>query len=264
MPRSGPGTYLLPPNVPDQQPNTTIQSAWANSFSADVQTTFNTAWPVSLGGTGTTDLKFDASQFGLKDGTDPTKQVIFNLSGLPTATTRTLSAPYYSGTLALTNVPNGYQNVTSTQANIDITGLGDFLELEISGVFIPTTGDAFLKIQIGSGSIDTGNNYAYQFSLGQGATTSANGAGAQNGLFITAGSGQSDGTTFKATIGNFNRAIFSGAVTEAGSVLADSSRARISYYSRHLSAVACDRIRFIASSGSIAAGSYFIVKGFRP
>jgi len=53
MPRGGGGTFQ---NVPGTtvSPNTTIQSAWANAFSADVETTFNTAWPVSLGGTGGT------------------------------------------------------------------------------------------------------------------------------------------------------------------------------------------------------------------
>lgn len=50
MPRAA-GVYQLPPGT-TVSANTTIQSAWANAFSADVQSTFNTAWPVSLGGTG--------------------------------------------------------------------------------------------------------------------------------------------------------------------------------------------------------------------
>lgn len=53
MPRSGgPGNYVLPSNVPSQQPNQTIRSAWANAFSSDVEQTFNTPTPVAFGGTG--------------------------------------------------------------------------------------------------------------------------------------------------------------------------------------------------------------------
>lgn len=48
MPRGGGGDYQLPPNVPDQQSNTTIQASWGNSFSADMEATFNTTWPLSL------------------------------------------------------------------------------------------------------------------------------------------------------------------------------------------------------------------------
>lgn len=47
MPRGGGGTFQ---NVPGTtvSPNTTIQSAWANAFSADVEATFNTEWPLAL------------------------------------------------------------------------------------------------------------------------------------------------------------------------------------------------------------------------
>lgn len=48
--------------------------------------------------------KFIASQFKIADGTDQTKQVQFSASGLPTATIRTLDAPYYSGTLAAQSI----------------------------------------------------------------------------------------------------------------------------------------------------------------
>ncbi len=49
MPRTGPsGTYTLPPNTDNQQPNTTIRSAMFNGFATDVQQALNTEWPADL------------------------------------------------------------------------------------------------------------------------------------------------------------------------------------------------------------------------
>lgn len=61
------------------------------------------------------------------DGTDSTKRVALDLSGLPTATTRTLGVPYYSGTLGLVSDIRGQiygltlsNNVTDATNDIDI------------------------------------------------------------------------------------------------------------------------------------------------
>ncbi len=61
------------------------------------------------------------------DNTDPTKKVALDLSGLPTATTRTWTAPYYSGTLGLVSDIRGQiygltlsNNVTDATNDIDI------------------------------------------------------------------------------------------------------------------------------------------------
>lgn len=71
--------------------------------------------------------KFIGSQFKIADGTDQTKLVQFSASGLPTATTRTLDAPYYSGTLGLVSDIRGQiygltlsNNVTDATNDIDI------------------------------------------------------------------------------------------------------------------------------------------------
>ncbi|KQZ49709.1 hypothetical protein ASD54_12280 [Rhizobium sp. Root149] len=59
---------------------------------------------------------FDADIFRVRDNTDQTKQVAFAVSGVSTGTTRTLTIPNQSGTLALTSdLPQaGQRNFTAT------------------------------------------------------------------------------------------------------------------------------------------------------
>jgi hypothetical protein len=52
MPRDGSGIYTLPPGTEDMVPGTVIESTVQDSLTGDLQATMNTAWPVSLGGTG--------------------------------------------------------------------------------------------------------------------------------------------------------------------------------------------------------------------
>jgi hypothetical protein len=54
MPRDGSGVYSLPAGTDDFQPNTVISSSTVDTLTADLKSAFNTAWPVSLGGTGGT------------------------------------------------------------------------------------------------------------------------------------------------------------------------------------------------------------------
>lgn len=54
MPRNGAGVYSLPAGTDDFQPNTVIESSVMDSLTADLKAALNTAWPVSLGGTGGT------------------------------------------------------------------------------------------------------------------------------------------------------------------------------------------------------------------
>jgi hypothetical protein len=70
---------------------------------------------------------FKTSLFRLRDSTDQTKLVAFDLSGLPTGVTRTWTAPYYSGTLGLVSDIRGQifgltlsNNVTDATNDIDI------------------------------------------------------------------------------------------------------------------------------------------------
>lgn len=69
----------------------------------DAYNIFNTIQPIEYGGTGSSDLSLDASNFTVKDGSDPTKRVAFNVSGISPNTTRIISVPNGAGTLMLTN-----------------------------------------------------------------------------------------------------------------------------------------------------------------
>lgn len=121
MPRGGGGTFQ---NVPGTtvSPNTTIQSVWANAFSADVAATFNTAWPISLGGNGVADNKPLTNSFGLRDNSDLTKLVAFDASGITTGTTRTYTFPNASGTLALTSDVTGKATTVETRRQRIVNG----------------------------------------------------------------------------------------------------------------------------------------------
>lgn len=102
MPRSGVnGTYTLPGAQNGATPLQPISSAVNNQGWNDVAQTFNSVQPISYGGTGSSDLKLDASEFGIKDGFDPTKRVGFNVSAVTTGTTRTITVPNASGNLVL-------------------------------------------------------------------------------------------------------------------------------------------------------------------
>jgi hypothetical protein len=117
LPRS-PSTYSLPPGTTPQQPNTVISSSMFNAFADDVAQTFNTVQPIAYGGTGSSDLKLNDTDFGIKDNSDPTKIGQFNASNLPTATTRTYDLPYYSGTLGLVSDIRGYRSGVEITTNV--------------------------------------------------------------------------------------------------------------------------------------------------
>lgn len=90
--------------------------------------------------------KFIASQFKIADGTDQTKQVQFSASGLPTATTRTLDAPYYSGTLGLVSDIRGYiYGLTLTNDAGDLTNDIAFA----AGSAVDSTGTASMLLAVG-------------------------------------------------------------------------------------------------------------------
>ena len=101
------------------------------------------------------------------DAADATKRIAFDLSGLPTGTTRTWTAPYYSGTLGLVSDIRGQiygltlsNNVTDPTNDIDIA----------AGAAVDSTGvvsmllassltkrlDAAWAVGSGNGWLDTG------------------------------------------------------------------------------------------------------------
>ena len=70
---------------------------------ADLVTDANAARPVTAGGTGETTARLKDGTWRFQNTADTTKLLAFDLSGLTTATTRTLTAPDASGTVMLTS-----------------------------------------------------------------------------------------------------------------------------------------------------------------
>lgn len=104
MPRSGPiGTATPPPGTFPKNPGDVIPSSAWNQLFSDLYLIANTPTPISYGGTGQANLIFSTADFGLKDGTDPTKKLALNIAGITTATERTLTVQDKNGTIALTS-----------------------------------------------------------------------------------------------------------------------------------------------------------------
>ncbi|HNG26001.1 MAG TPA: hypothetical protein PLJ37_01195, partial [Chitinophagales bacterium] len=79
------------------------------------------------------------NSFTLQDDGDTTKQAVFQLSGITTATTRTLTVPNASGTLALTSDLTGYvTSVSGTSNRITSTG-GTTPVIDIAATYVGQT-----------------------------------------------------------------------------------------------------------------------------
>lgn len=144
MPRNGSGVASAPPGT-TATPNTTILSSAHNSLKDDIYALMNTAWPVSLGGTGGTSAQtsvaalFPGTTYVLDenlliaDNGDTTKRVKFQVSGVTTATTRTLTVPDASGTVMLTDTAvSNAQALTGSvvqSAYAEYTGNADFTSI---------------------------------------------------------------------------------------------------------------------------------------
>lgn len=92
MPRDGSGVYSKPAGT-TASPNTTIESSKYNSVVDDLVSDANAARPVTAGGTGETTARLKDGTWRFQNTSDPTKLLAFDLSAIPTATTRTLVIP---------------------------------------------------------------------------------------------------------------------------------------------------------------------------
>lgn len=113
----------------------------------------------------------NASQFTLQDVTDPTKQALFSVSGITTATTRTYTLPDVTGTVALLSGTQTFSGVTTFSAATTFsttTGALNFGTSQSSGAF--TVGGTS-----GTGTITLGRSTASQTTnIQAGATASGN------------------------------------------------------------------------------------------
>lgn len=159
MPRNGSGVAEPVPGTSDAVPNTVIESAKYDALVADVYSIFNTAQPVSLGGTGGTDVLSawdalaaqavdiaSAANINLDTATGP----VINLTGTATVNSATLAVGHTRFvrataasvlTASATFVINGSTSVNRTNA------AGDLL------LFIGGTGGTVRIWSVGSVSL---------------------------------------------------------------------------------------------------------------
>lgn len=99
--------------------------SWATLADGDIPTTLSSK---TLGNTNTVTLK--DNQFTLQDQTDTSKQMQFDLAGLTTATTRTITLPDLTGTMMLTA---GAQTVTGKTFGAGNTWQGNTIAVGYGG-----------------------------------------------------------------------------------------------------------------------------------
>lgn len=171
------------------------------------------------GGTFTTPtINVNDNAFTLRDNTDTSKQMVFELSGITTATTRTLTVPNASGTIALTSDLSSYQPVDATLTAL--AGLN-----ATAGVLVQTAADTFTKrtltgttnrIVITNGDGAAGNP---TFDIGSDVVTASSSHAFTNKTFDANGTGNS--------ISNLEVADFAANVVDNDSSLTANSSTRI-------------------------------------
>lgn len=149
MPRSGiNGTFTLPPNTDNQQPNTPISSAMFNAFADDVEQTYNTPQPIAYGGTGAT------TAGGAADALSP---AFVNVASATTTNIGAATSPNVNitGTTTITafdTAPSGVRRHVTFLGALTLTHNATSLILQ-GGANIPTAaGDTAEIVSLGSGN----------------------------------------------------------------------------------------------------------------
>lgn len=93
------------------------------------------------------------------------------------------------------------QTLTSSAGTISFSSLGDYKDLFVVLTGIQTSGANSLRIRVGNGSVDTGNNYQVVSSYRNGVNFSSTGEDNTSGYFYTTGDGTS--TVYSNYIINF-------------------------------------------------------------
>lgn len=98
---------------------------------------------------------FASALFRLRDSTDQTKKAAFDLSGITTATTRTLVVPDRSGAIAVPTSPA--EQATTSGTSIDFTGIpAGTKQITVSLYKVSTVAGAQMVVQLGdSGGVET-------------------------------------------------------------------------------------------------------------
>lgn len=267
----GPVIYSPPPGTEPQNPGDVIQSAVWNAFVQDVTLTFNTIQPKEYGGTDSSDLSLNASDFRVKDGTDLTKRIAFNAASITTGTTRTITM----GDADVTLRPQGWEQIGyivlgSTTATIDFTGLSGYRALRARGSLFAVTSGGIMGMRVSadngvsydSGASDYVRTGAYWVGSSPGTNTSST-----NLMYISAGSTNNTSgfdVPFSAELDNFAVNKFSSFRTYCGYSPPASGPFTSGFEMGYrANSVVSNAIRFMNTAGSLQAGSWVLLEGIR-
>lgn len=158
-------------------------------------------------------------------------------------------------------------DVASAIAQVDWTGLDVYRRLRLRGYFAPAVDGAFLQWRTGVGTFDSGTNYSQIISKTENSTLAGTlGTGNAAGQLTPSAGNSNSGlhASLDCTFDEFNKARNIRALAVAWAITPASVWSIWNIGGLYLqSAAGRDRLRLVASSGNIGAGSYFVLEGIR-
>jgi hypothetical protein len=214
------------------------------------------AGSITIAATGAASNEFADNVFTIIDDGDSSKEVVFQVSGLTAATTRTLTVPDASGTLALTTTPG----TSGTDVNWSTAGRLNIPDASTSARGLITTGSqTFSGSKSFSGNVSfNASSFVYRTTNGGSNISSpimldidgsASTSGSQAVAFESA-----NGVIF--TVANGSRRIARGAMKITNAVnTAGSETGDLSFYTKASGAAIAERFRIDS------AGKLFVTSG---
>ena len=213
---------------------------------------------------------FKTSIFRVRDATDQTKLLALDLSGLTTATTRTITM----GDANVTLRPQAWELISSTSFSNDsswnVTGLSAYRDLRIRAYLLPSTDGTELRLRTSSNngsSYDAGaNDYSWYRIYGLADTPASDGDVADTEINIggtaTVGGGSGEGVHLTLEVFNFNASALSRFLCTADALGATGAHVVTVTGALRVSSTARDAFSVYFASGSIASG-YAVLEGIR-
>lgn len=265
MPRNGSGVYSA--DWVNAAPNTTIESAKQNAMVADLVADANAARPITSGGTGETTARLKDGTWRFQNTADTSKLLAFDLSGLTTATTRTITM----GDANVTLRPQAWElietkTISVAAATADFLNLGAYRMLRLTGYALPATDGATLWART---STDNGSSWlelsVYTNQILVANNTAVAGARSTDAAILltnSTGNGADEGALVNSVAAQFNVNAPTFIQGAAGGVGPTPNLTTITTMGTSPAAVN-NALRIMFSSGNIAAGSNLVLEGIR-